>query len=55
MIDMFKIEELTEEEFQAVYDWIDTEKDVLPQPLKDGLLKLVNNETKRIALRQDKK
>ena len=35
---------LTEEEFQAVYQWIDENKDELEEPLKQGLLKLVNKE-----------
>jgi len=38
---------LTDEEYQAVYEWIDREKDLLPAVLKEGLLKLVNGEEKR--------
>ena len=38
---------LTEEEYAAVYEWIDREKDGLPYPLKEGLLKLINREEKR--------
>jgi len=40
---------LTDEEFQAVYDWINAEKDSLPHPLKAGLLKLLNGEEYRRA------
>ncbi len=35
---------LTEEEFQAVYNWIDENKDSLEEPLKQGLLKLISKE-----------
>jgi len=38
---------LTDEEYQAVYDWITQEKDALPGPLREGLLKLINGEEKR--------
>lgn len=38
---------LTDEEFQAVYDWIDANKDDLPSPLKEGMLKLIKAETRR--------
>jgi hypothetical protein len=38
---------LTDEEYRAVYDWIDGEKDALSGDLKEGLLKLVNGEEKR--------
>lgn len=38
---------LTDAEYQAVYDWIDGEKDNLSGDLKEGLLKLVNGEEKR--------
>lgn len=38
---------LTDEEYQAVYDWINAEKDDLPYPLKEGLLKLLNGEMYR--------
>lgn len=33
---------LTEEEFNAVYNWIDENKDGLEEPLKQGLLKLIS-------------
>jgi hypothetical protein len=35
---------LTEDEYWAVYDWIDAVKDTLPSPRKEGLLKLLNGE-----------
>lgn len=35
---------LTEDEYWAAYDWINAEKDGLPSPLKEGLLKLLNGE-----------
>jgi len=35
---------LTEDEYWAVYDWVNAEKDRLPSPLKEGLLKLLNGE-----------
>jgi len=38
---------LTDEEYRAVYEWIDAEKDHLPGPLRQGFLKLVNGEEKR--------
>lgn len=38
---------LTTDEFNAVYDWLNREKDTLPSPLKEALVKLVNNEEKR--------
>lgn len=38
---------LTDEEYQAVYEWITREKDRLSSPLKEGLLKLVNEEGRR--------
>jgi hypothetical protein len=38
---------LTDDEYEAVYEWIDREKDGLPYNLKEGLLKLVNGEEKR--------
>lgn len=39
--------ELTNEEWEAVYDWINREMDRLPSPLKEGILKLVNEEQHR--------
>jgi len=41
---------LTDEEFLAVYDWVEAEKDRLPSPLKEGVLKLLNGEMHRSAL-----
>lgn len=38
---------LTDEEYEAVYDWVEQEKDRLPSPLKEGLLKLLNGEMHR--------
>lgn len=38
---------LTEDEFDAVYDWTNAHKDEWPEPLKSGLLKLVNAEAHR--------
>jgi len=38
---------LTEEEFQAVYQWIDENKDSLEEPLKQGLLKLISSEQQK--------
>lgn len=38
---------LTEAEYWAVYDWINAEKDGLPSPRKEGLLKLLNAEMHR--------
>jgi hypothetical protein len=38
---------LGEEEYEAVYEWIDREKDSLPSPLKEALLKLLNGEMHR--------
>ena len=35
---------LTEDEFNAVYNWIDENKDSLEEPLKRGLLKLISKE-----------
>lgn len=40
---------LNDAEYYAVYDWINAEKDGLPSPLKEGLLKLVNGEAYRRA------
>lgn len=39
--------ELTKDEWAAVYDWINAEKDRLPSPLKEGLMKLVAAEERR--------
>jgi hypothetical protein len=44
--------QLTDSEFAAVYDWISREKDRLPSPLKEGLLKLVNREAEKQAVVQ---
>lgn len=44
---------LTEAEYQAVYDWIDREKDAFSGDLKEGLLKLVNGEEKRRMFGRD--
>lgn len=44
---------LTEAEYQAVYDWIDREKDNLSGDLKEGLLKLVNGEEKKRMFGRD--
>lgn len=38
---------LTNEEYEAVYDYIDGGKDSFPEPLKEGLLKLLNGEMYR--------
>ena len=38
---------LTNEEYEAVYDYIDGRKDSFPEPLKEGLLKLLNGEMHR--------
>jgi hypothetical protein len=35
---------LNDDEYWAVYDWVNAEKDGLPSPLKEGLLKLLNGE-----------
>lgn len=45
---------LTDEEFLAVYDWVEAEKDRLPSPLKEGVLKLLNGEMHRAALSTDR-
>jgi len=47
MADMTKIEPPTDEEFQAVCDWMSAEKDGIPSPLKEGLMKLINREERR--------
>jgi len=51
LIDFIKnkttIEPPTDEEFQALTDWVKAEKDHLPYPMKEGLLKLVNLEARR--------
>jgi|BioPla2DNA2_1021312.scaffolds.fasta_scaffold121887_1 hypothetical protein len=39
---------LTEDEFNAVYYWIDDHKDELDETLKRGLLKLISAEQQRI-------
>jgi hypothetical protein len=39
--------ELTEDEYDAVYDWIQGNMDGLPWPLKEGMLKLINGEMHR--------
>jgi|GEM_PF-1862594 hypothetical protein len=44
---------LTDKEYQAVYDWIDREKDNLSGDLKEGLLKLVNGEEKKRMFGRD--
>ena len=38
---------LTDDEYYAVYDYIDGGKDGFPEPLKEGLLKLLNGEMYR--------
>lgn len=38
---------LTEEEYWAVYEWVNANKDDLPGPLKSGMLKLINGEEHR--------
>lgn len=38
-------ERLTEKEFDAVYYWISDNKDSFDSPFKEGILKLINNET----------
>lgn len=38
---------LSDDEFGAVYDWVTIHKDEWPEPLKSGLLKLVNAESHR--------
>ena len=38
---------LTDAEFEAVYDWATVHKDEWPEPVKSGLLKLVNDEAHR--------
>lgn len=38
---------LTDAEYYAVYDYIDGRKDSFPEPLKEGLLKLLNGEMHR--------
>lgn len=38
---------LSDAEFGAVYDWVTIHKDEWPEPLKSGLLKLVNAESHR--------
>ena len=35
---------LSDAEYWAIYDWINAEKDGLPSPRKEGLLKLLNAE-----------
>ena len=42
-----KIDPPTDEEFQALTDWVRAEKDGLLSPMKEGLLKLVNLEARR--------
>jgi hypothetical protein len=37
-------DELTEEEFNAVYRFVDENQDDFASPFKEGLLKLINNE-----------
>jgi hypothetical protein len=39
--------QLTSAEYDAVYTWIDQEKDSFSGDLKEGLLKLINGEEKR--------
>jgi hypothetical protein len=38
---------LTDAEYLAVSDWINAEKDHIPEPRKEGLLKLINGEMNR--------
>ena len=38
---------LSDAEYEAVYEWATTHKDEWPEPLKSGLLKLVNAESHR--------
>lgn len=38
---------LTDDEYYAVYEYIDGGKDGFPEPLKEGLLKLLNGEMYR--------
>lgn len=38
---------LTDDEFNAVYDWVNAHKDEWDFPLKGGLLKLLNAEEHR--------
>ena len=38
---------LTDGEYDAVYDYINGKKDSFPEPLKEGLLKLLNGEMHR--------
>ena len=42
-----KPEKITDEELSAVQEWISREQDHLLSPLKEGLLKLINNERER--------
>ena len=44
---MLRREELSEEEFQAIYEWLEIEKDTLHYPVKKAILKLFSNEAKR--------
>jgi hypothetical protein len=38
---------LNDQEYEAVYDWVEQEKDCLPSPLKEAMLKLLNGEMHR--------
>jgi len=47
LVNMTTIDPPTDEEFQALVDWVRAEKDTFPWPAKDALLKLVNLENRR--------
>ena len=44
---LFKKIPLNEAELTAVQDWLQMVKDGLPSPLKEGLVKMINNEIRR--------
>jgi hypothetical protein len=47
--DWFAKQPLTDEEYEAAREWISAEKDRIPLPAKNGILKLINNEMKSRA------
>jgi len=47
LAEWFAEEPLTDEEYEAARAWISAEKDDIPFPAKNGILKLINNEMKR--------
>lgn len=47
LVNMTKIDPPTDEEWEALVDWVRANKDDIPVPAKWGLLSLVNLENRR--------